>query len=298
MLLPGKRLVVSLTLTIIALALTLSVHAETVEYDGLIEPSEIVEIGSPAEGIVAVMTVDRNSPITKEQVLVELESSVEKAVLKKSTIIAAFDSEINLQKTQLAFAKRAHKRIRKLSAISAQDKDQAETSVGLSRFRLAKARETKTMAELELEKARAVLARRSIKSPLTGVVVERYVSPGEYVNNQPLLRVARIDPLRVEVIVPARMYGRITPGMKATIVPELKLFGEKTATVTIADKIIDSASNTFGVRLTLPNTDQQLPGGVKCLVRFNIGDNKGGKENKPAMTYKQNIQLKKIEHKR
>ena len=30
--------------------------------------------------------------------------------------------------------------------------------------------------------------------------MERYVSPGEYVNNQPLLRVAQIDPLLVEVI--------------------------------------------------------------------------------------------------
>jgi multidrug efflux pump subunit AcrA (membrane-fusion protein) len=102
------------------------------------------------------------------------------------------------------------------------------------------------------------------------VVVERYVSPGEYVDSQPLLRVAQIDPLRVEVIIPAQIFGRIIPGMTATIVPELPEYGEQVATVTIVDKLIDAASSTFGVRLELPNADQQMPSGLRCLVRFEI----------------------------
>jgi multidrug efflux pump subunit AcrA (membrane-fusion protein) len=105
------------------------------------------------------------------------------------------------------------------------------------------------------------------------VVVERYVSPGEYVNSQPLLRVAQIDPLRVEVIVPAQIFGRIIPGMTAIIVPELPEYGEQTATVTIVDKVIDAASSTFGVRLELPNAEQQMPSGLRCLVRFEINEN-------------------------
>jgi len=82
------------------------------------------------------------------------------------------------------------------------------------------------------------------------------------------LRVAQIDPLRVEVIVPAQVFGRITPGMTATIVPELAEYGEQIATVTIVDKLIDAASSTFGVRLELPNAEQQMPSGLRCLVRF------------------------------
>ena len=126
---------------------------------------------------------------------------------------------------------------------------------------------------MELKKAQAILDRCSIKSPISGVVVERYVSPGEYVDNQPLLRVAKIDPLRVGVIVPAQMFGRVIPGMTATIVPEIREYGELTATVTIVDKVIDAASNTFGVRLELPNVEQQVPSGLKCLVRFEIDQN-------------------------
>ena len=245
-------------------------YAETVEYEGLIEPYVVVDIGAPAEGIVANVTVDRSSSVEKGQILVELESSVERATLEKAKAMATFDGEISLQKAQLAFAKRVHQRVKTLTAISTHDKDQAATDIKLTRHRLQKARENSTVAKLELKKAQALLDRCSIKSPISGVVVERYVSPGEYVNNQPLLRVAQIDPLLVEVIVPAQIFGKISPGMFATIVPELPEYGEHTATVTIVDRVIDAASSTFGVRLKLPNAEQQLPSGLRCLVRFEI----------------------------
>ena len=252
------------------LGMTSPAWAEIVEYDGLIEPYELIEIGTPSEGIVDQVNVDRSSPIKKGQVLVALESSLEQASLKKAQAMATFDGEIRLQQIQLAFAKRVHQRIKSLAAISAHDKDQAATKIILTEYRLRKARENNTLAMLEVKKAQAMLARRSVKSPISGVVVDRYVSPGEYVKSQPLLKIAKINPLRVEVIIPSRMFNKITPGTTATIIPELSAYGEHRATVRIVDKIIDSASNTFGVRLELPNTEHHLLAGLKCLVRFEL----------------------------
>ena len=248
----------------------IAINAETVEYDGLIEPNVVVDIGSPAEGIVDRVTVDRSNSVTKGQTLVVMESSVERADLAKAKAMATFDSEIGLQNTQLTFAIRTYDRFKSLKGIANYDKDQAATEILRVKHRLEQARERITLAKLEQRKAQAVVNRCSIKSPITGVVVERYVSPGEYVDSQPLLRVAQIDPLRVEVIIPAQIFGRIIPGMTATIVPELPEYGEQVATVTIVDKLIDAASSTFGVRLELPNADQQMPSGLRCLVRFEI----------------------------
>ena len=244
-----------------------------VEYDGIIEPHVVIELGSPAAGIVAKVNVDRSSMINKGQTLVELESSVELAAVGKASAMASFDGEIALQQVKLAFAKRVHGRVKLLNAISAHDKDQAATDIVLTGYRLKKAREDSTLAKLELKKAKAVLNLRSVKSPISGVVVDRYVWPGEYVNSQPLLRVAQIDPLRVEVIVPAQMFGKINPDMTATIIPELPVYGEQTATVRLVDKVIDAASSTFGVRLELPNSDYNLPSGLRCRVRFRIDEN-------------------------
>ncbi len=280
-----KHIAIELTILLVLILGCPIAWAETVEYDGLIEPSEVVEIGAPAEGVVDKVAVERSSTVKEGQVLVQLESSVERATLKKAKAMAAFHGEINLQKAQLAHAKRAHERVSTLRGISAHEKDQAATEISVTRHRLAKARENRSMAQLELAKSEAMLAKRLIKSPISGVVVERYVSPGEFVNNQPLIRVAKIDPLRVEVIVPASMFGRIRTGMTAAIVPELPEYGQQTATVAIVDKVIDPASSTFGVRLELPNPDSQMPSGLKCVVRFNVNAaqaNKTLKHRAPA----------------
>lgn len=249
---------------------TLFAHADTLEYDGLIDPYEIIEIGSPSQGIVEKVLVDKSSRIEQGQILVELDASVQKVALEKAEAMAKFNGEINLQKTQLAFTVRVHDRFKGLSGVSDHDKDQAATDILLTKNRLKKAKENHILAKFELLKARALLAQKSIKSPIDGVVVEKYVSPGEYVNTQPLLRIARTNPLRVEVIVPAQMYGYIQPGMTATVTPELTAYEKKTAIVSLVDTVIDAASNTFGVRLDLPNPDLEMPGGLKCRVGFEI----------------------------
>jgi len=79
---------------------------------------------------------------------------------------------------------------------------------------------------------------------------------------------AQIDPLRVEVVVPISQFGRIQRGQAAMVYPEAAIGGEFESTVTIVDPVLDAASGTFRVRLTLPNPDYQLTSGLKCSVRF------------------------------
>jgi RND family efflux transporter MFP subunit len=265
-----KLLSIGLLLSVTALFSSTTAAAEMVEYEGLIKPSAIIEVGAPVEGIVARINVDRSSTVTQGQILIELESSVEQADLQLAQTRATINAEIGLQQTLLEFATRIHNRVKVLDVISNNEKDQAASDAAMARFRLQRAEENNALAKLEYKKAKAILDRRSIKSPVSGVVVERYVSPGEYVNNQPLLQIAKIDQLEVEVIIPAQRFGQILPGMTAIIVPELLNYTEQTATITLIDKVIDPASNTFSVRLELPNSQQQLPSGLKCLVRIKI----------------------------
>ena len=282
-----KKIVITWILMILLLPIASS-KAEMVEYDGMIEPYVVVDIGAPAEGIVDQVMVERSNTVAKGQTLVLMESSVERAVLAKAEAMASFDAEIALQNTQLAFAKRTADRFRKLDSIANHDKDEAATEIKRVKHRLKQARERSMLAKFELARAQAIVDRCTIKSPISGVVVEKYVSPGEYVDGQPLLRVAQIDPLRVEVIVPARMFGRIGPGMTATVVPEFPEYGEHTATVIIVDQLIDAASSTFGVRLELPNAKRQMPSGMRCLVRFEI-DQKDSRTKKVAARVKSDL---------
>ena len=242
-----------------------------VELDGIIEPLVITDVGTPVEGVVQDVMVERSNVVKTGQLLIKLDSTVEKALVDKARSRANNYGEIELQKEKLAFAERAHERINELfikQAISDQQKDEAYTEVTIARQRLQKAEEERKLAELELKQAEALLAQRYVKSPISGIVVERFISKGEFVDNQPLLRIAQIDPLRIEVIVPSHMFGKIKPGMKATVLPELQEFGNQAATVTIVDRVIDAASNSFAVRLEMPNPDYIIPSGLKCSVQF------------------------------
>jgi multidrug efflux pump subunit AcrA (membrane-fusion protein) len=117
-----------------------------------------------------------------------------------------------------------------------------------------------------------VVKLRTLKAPFSGIVTERLQNPGELAftgeSATPILKLAQIDPLRVEVILPLKEYGKIQLGAKAQIVPELPLEGRWQATVKIVDPIVDAASGTFGVRLELSNPQKNIPAGVKCQVQF------------------------------
>lgn len=124
------------------------------------------------------------------------------------------------------------------------------------------------LADLELQRTSAEVALRTIKSPVNGVVVERFMNPGEFPKQEKILKIAQIDPLRVEVYAPVAMLGKIAVGMMAYVKPEAPITGEYTAKVTVVDRVVDAASGTFGVRLELPNRELKLPAGLKCSVRF------------------------------
>ena len=82
------------------------------------------------------------------------------------------------------------------------------------------------------------------------------------------MKIAELDPLNIEVVVPAAKYNTIRVGMKATVVAEQPMSGSYAATVKVVDRVIDGASGTFGVRLEMPNPRFHLLAGLKCRVIF------------------------------
>ena len=115
-----------------------------------------------------------------------------------------------------------------------------------------------------------VLKLRNIHSPFNGVVVERLLGPGEHVRQDKaqILKLAQIDPLNVELIMPANLYGSVKVGMAAEVLPEQPVGGSYSAKVVVVDKVVDAASGTFGVRLNLPNPGNKIPAGFKCRAKL------------------------------
>lgn len=224
--------------------LSATTDAAAQKFECLVEPYLDVSVSSAVPGILDEVMVDRGDVVKKGQVLARLMSDVDEA-------------HYELIKARAEFAARRAERNEELflkQVISAHEKDELETDAQLLR--------------LELREVEERLKQRTILSPLNGVVVERVFSPGEFVEAEAILRLAQVDPLRVEVAVPATMWGQIEVGTTGQVEWEAPVEGVYPARVTVVDPVVDAASGTLGVRLELPNPNHRLPAGTKCWVRF------------------------------
>ena len=241
------------------------------QLDCVVEPHMVVDLSTQIDSIVETMHVERGDLVEKDQILVTLDSGVERAAVASAQARADANADIRAGQVNVAFAERREERVQSLledDAVSTDQFDEVETETRLARLQLDQAEEATRLAHLELHRAEETLRRHTIRSPIDGVVVQRYLSPGESVRFQPMLRLAQIDPLRVEVIVPVSAFGKISVGQRAIVQPEEPMVGNYQAKVTIVDLVADAASGTFRVALDLPNPDYSLPSGLKCMVQF------------------------------
>jgi RND family efflux transporter MFP subunit len=254
-----------------AFFMCLATYAGAAEFRGLIEPHRVIKIGSPQSGVLATVEVDRGDFVKKGQVLATLQSEVERATMEMTRYKAEMEAGIKAKEGNLVFYEGKKKRIEQLhkKEMAAQaEMDEAETNRLLSEMQMKEALENKRLAELEYKRAVEIVERMTIRSPVDGVVMERLQSPGEFVEKEPILKIAQIDPLNVEVVMPAAQLFSVRVGMEAAIAPEAPVNGRYTAVVEIIDKVVDAASGTFGVRLRLPNPGNRLPAGLKATVTF------------------------------
>ena len=254
-----------------AMALTAGIAQSAQPIGCIIEPDLVAEVGSPVVGVIQSILVERGDYVRKGQVLAVLRRDVEQAALEVAQSRARTEAEVRAASANDEFVRQRLVRsedLYKKEFISKQALDQVIAEAKVAEQRLVQAREQQQTLASETSLARARHGERAIRSPIDGIITERYVSAGERVEEKPLVRVAKIDPLRVEVIMPSAAYGSIAPGMTARVLPDLPGAAPQDAKVSLVDKTIDAPSNTFRVRLHFPNPRFALPSGLRCKAEF------------------------------
>lgn len=228
-----------------------------------------------SEGLIDKIWVDRGAMIKKDQVLVTLDSGVERAATEAARYRSTIQGRIRTGESRVEFSTAKYKRRETLagqSFISLHDRDEALTEKRLAESELLEAKDDRRLSEIEYRRLSELLRLRTIKSPVDGVVVDRLFNAGELADNRdlrkPILRLADIGTLYVEVLMPIEAFGKLSTGQKVEVLPEMPVGGRYTATVKVVDRIFDAASGTFGVRLELANPDLKLPAGIKCRASF------------------------------
>lgn len=242
----------------------------------LIQPSQVAEVGSAVIGVVHTLDVDRGDRVQRGQVLATLRADVERASAEVAQSRAKSLGELRGAVAALDLAELRRDRARSLkdqNFVSAQALEQAEAEFRVARERVAQVRETLRTATREVNASEAQLAQRTLRSPFDGVVVERYANLGERFEDKALFRIAAVSTLRVELVAPLQMFGQLKVGQPIRVTPELPGAEARSARIAQIDQVLDPASNTFRLRLELPNKDGKLPAGLRC--RADLGQPSG-----------------------
>ncbi len=211
----------------------------TIESIGFIEPNQGVTLTTESSGVVQHIAFDSGSSVAQGQLLVSLNSDVEKANLRSS-------------KVRLPAAEAKYQRYKGLyqkGSVSKEAFDDAEASY----FSL----------QADIESLKAAIARREIEAPFDGVVGIRNVFLGQYL--QPGTDIVRLEDtsvMRLRFTIPQTEISEIFLGQQVNIVVDSfpdKIFN---GNISAIEPAVDYQSGLIQVQADIPNNGGKLRSGM------------------------------------
>lgn len=238
----------------------------------LLEAQSVVKLAIATQGAIARLPVERGDLVKAGDIIAQLESDVEQAMLETAQLRAESDAQIRTRQAELELAAGKLARVRELSrrnVASPQQLEEAIAEAQVATLALEQAKFERELAIVETRRMRAAIDRRVVRSPVSGVVTKVDQRVGEMADPaRPLAEVAETHVLRVEAFLPVEAYAMIQPGMTAEIRVHEPISVTRLARVVMKDPQIDAASSLFQVSLRLPNASREIPAGLRCSIRF------------------------------
>ncbi len=232
------------------------------------------KISSPLQGRVVEVRAHLGDRVKTGDVL----------LIVDSPDIAQAYSEYVKEDSDLQYATRAHDLAKDLyenKAMPLKDLKQAENELVKARAEFRRAKERLLSLRVppdELTKPldkQKITSRFEMKSPLTGIVVERAVTPGQSVGGDPsqvLFTVADLDMLQVLADLYERDLALVREGQFAMVTVEAYPGVEFPATVAAIGDVVDPATRTIKVRAWVNNDPHKLKPEMFARLHLAVGD--------------------------
>jgi membrane fusion protein (multidrug efflux system) len=208
-----------------------------------------IDVSTEVNGIVSEIAFQSGQDIQKDQVLIRLDDSVDKAALE------ALQADQTLAEVQF----NRLKGLMEKRVTSKSEFDEAE-----ARFDAARAR---------VRQQEAVIKRKVIRAPFSGLGGIRKIDLGEFIEvGDAIVSLQQLDPVYVDYTLPERYLNKIRPGQVVNVtfdaVPDKNFSGK----VSALDSGVDTGTQTLRIRATLDNQEGLLRPGMFAQVETIVGD--------------------------
>jgi len=216
---------------------------------GTLFSSHGVDVASQVAGIVTEVHAESGADVDQGAPLVQLDIAVEEADLASAKAVLA--------EAEVAFKRQA---------------DLIEKKV-TSEASLDTARSKRDTAQAAVSRIEAVIAQKTIKSPVSGRLGIRKVERGQYVSpGMTLVTVQALDPMRADFPMPEQAIGKLRVGQQIEIAVDAYAGKVFKGTIESLDARVAQDTRTLLVRGSLPNPQRKLLPGMFANVTVLLGD--------------------------
>jgi len=214
-------------------------------------PNNDVRVSSLVAGRIAEMKAAEGDAVQAGQVLARIDARPYREQLAQAEASVA-QAQANLENATAA--RKRNEDLVQRGIAARKDLEDAHTQESV-------AQAARKQAEAAVSLARMQVARTTVESPLTGVVVKRFVGVGEQVDGtagQPVVEVANLREVELVVNVPVAYLAKLHRGqslaLAADAFPERNLAGR----ILAIPAAVDAGSNAGAVRIRLANPRGEL----------------------------------------
>ena len=225
---------------------------DTVVLPGRIEPFANIRLSAEKAGRVVELLADKGEAVKAKQVLLKVNDSMWRNTLARAELVSR-DAERDYRRWE---------QLKKTGSVADSDFDAVARA--------------KDLARVALDQARTDVSNCLIRTPVPGVVDDRYVDVGEYVHEGgPVLKVVDIDRVKLILDVPERDVLNVKVGQEVSFSLSALPGREFAGKVTFVSSAADASSNSFRAEVTTVNNDHAMKGGMIAEAPLARGTRKG-----------------------
>jgi len=244
---------------------------QTASANGTLNPVTLVNVGTQVSGSVKKLYVDFNDTVKKGQILVELDDSLYQAQLKQSeAAVQSADAALSLAESN---ARRTEDLLARQYA-SKQELDQVQQILKSAHAQLA-------LARAQMDKDKTNLAYTVIRSPVSGVVVDRQIDVGQTVaanfQTPTLFKIAQdLQHMQIDSYFSEADIGSIRVGQSLQFTVDAfpgRKFNGTVKQIRLSPTTLQNVV-TYDVVVSVPNPELILLPGMTAYVNIVIAEKK------------------------
>jgi RND family efflux transporter MFP subunit len=241
-----------------------------------LKAQESILLNPEVSGNIQDILVDFGDRVSREDIVVRLDRvNYDLAVQQAKAALSSAEASVAFAKAQFEQAEKEYRRASDLLAekVYPQSRfDGAEAAYKTTQEAISSAIAQRKQAEETLKISREKLKDTDIRTPMSGVVVERNVERGQAVEpGTQLLRIVDQAFIKADIELPEKDFSRIRAGQKAVVTVDALTGEEFAGTVTVINQMVNPATRTFRARIKISNQKGKLVDGMFARVKIQAG---------------------------